>query len=160
MCGHTYAYWGHRRREKGGDDRQWCNGQIGVSPPRILVSHTSGSLNRWMKATLGTGGGSPGSSTVRCMALGSGWKYGENSPKPHKRQDWAETRFFSGNTMQTCNVTSIETLMQHKTRKSADWQKLDFLMVFAFFSEKCCQHMSPFTRYTRGSPPRYVTASC
>jgi hypothetical protein len=57
------------------------------SPPCILVSYTSGSLNRWMKATSGTDGGSPGSSTVRCVALGSGWKYGENSPKSHKRQD-------------------------------------------------------------------------
>jgi hypothetical protein len=74
----------------------WCNCQFGVSPPRISVSYTSGSLNRWMKATLGTDGGSPGSSTVRCVALGSGWKYGENSPKSHERQDWAETRFFQG----------------------------------------------------------------
>jgi hypothetical protein len=87
MCGHTYAQWGHRRREKGGDDTLWRNGQIGVSPPCISVSYTSGSLTRWMKATSGTDGGSPSNSTVRCMALGSGWKYGENFPKSQKRQE-------------------------------------------------------------------------
>jgi hypothetical protein len=67
--------------------------------------------------------------------------------------------FFHGITMQTCTVTSVDTLMQHKTRKCADRRKLDFPMMLAFFNEKCCQHMSPFTRYVGGSHPRYVTAS-
>jgi hypothetical protein len=35
---------------------------------------------------------------LNCQMCGvrSGWKYGENSPKSHKRQDWAETHFFKG----------------------------------------------------------------
>jgi hypothetical protein len=41
--------------------------------------------------------------------------------------------------------TSIETLMQHKTRNV---QYLCFSMILAFFSEKCCQLVRHLTRHT------------
>jgi hypothetical protein len=47
----------------------------------------SRSLTRWMKATSGTDWESPSNSTVRYVALGSGWKYGENFSKSQKRQE-------------------------------------------------------------------------
>ena len=55
-----------------------------VAVPQVA---TSGCLTGWMKVTSGYNGGSPINSTVRCVALGSGWKYGENFPKSQKRQD-------------------------------------------------------------------------
>jgi hypothetical protein len=56
--------------------------------------------------------------------------------------------------MQTYNMTSTETLMQHRTRKCAKWQNLGFPMILAFFSEKCCQHNEPLYKVHSGFPSK------